>query len=507
MKQSNKVGLIILDGWGQGAPGKQNAIDQAKTPYVDALLEKYPNASLLTDGEHVGLPSGQMGNSEVGHMNIGAGRIVYQDLLRIDRAISSGDFFKNEELNALLDDAKMSGQKVHLMGLVSHGGVHSQQAHLNALLDLCHQKNLPNVAVHAFTDGRDCDPNSGLEALLALEKKMNETGAVLASLHGRYYAMDRDLRWERIAKSYNVMVKGEGPTAESGSELLREAYKNGTTDEFIIPHVICGENGAPNALIEEGDLVICFNFRTDRCRQITRALSQEDFDDFGMKKLKLTFATMTNYDSSFKNVKVLYDKDKLKDTLGETLSAAGKKQLRMAETEKYPHVTFFFNGGREVPFEGESRLMANSPKVATYDLQPEMSAQDLVDLISPEIENEAMDFFCLNFANPDMVGHTGVFDAIVKAVEVTDNCLKQVAELAIKHNYQLIVIADHGNADMALNADGSANTAHTTNPVPIIIISDDVKTVKSGVLADVAPSVLKLMNLPQPAAMTGSSLV
>lgn len=507
MKQSNKVGLIILDGWGQGAPGKQNAIDQAKTPYVDMLLEKHPSASLLTDGEHVGLPSGQMGNSEVGHMNIGAGRIVYQDLLRIDRAISSGDFFKNEVLSGLLDDAKVSGQNIHLMGLVSHGGVHSQQAHLNALLDLCHQKNLPHVAVHAFTDGRDCDPNSGLEALLSLEKKMNETGAVLASLHGRYYAMDRDLRWERIAKSYKVMVKGEGPTAKSGSELLREAYKKGTTDEFIIPHLICDDHGAPNALIEEGDLVICFNFRTDRCRQITRALSQEDFTEFGMKKLKLTFATMTNYDSSFKNIKVLYDKDELKETLGETLSVAGKKQLRMAETEKYPHVTFFFNGGREVPFDGESRLMANSPKVATYDLQPEMSAQDLVDLISPEIENEAMDFFCLNFANPDMVGHTGVFDAIVKAVEVTDNCLKQVAELAIKHNYQLIVIADHGNADVALNVDGSPNTAHTTNPVPIVVISEDVKTVKSGVLADVAPSVLKLMNLPQPAAMTGSSLV
>lgn len=507
MKQSNKVGLIILDGWGQGAPGKQNAIDQAKTPYVDMLLEKHPSASLLTDGEHVGLPSGQMGNSEVGHMNIGAGRIVYQDLLRIDRAISSGDFFKNEVLSGLLDDAKVSGQNIHLMGLVSHGGVHSQQAHLNALLDLCHQKNLPHVAVHAFTDGRDCDPNSGLEALLSLEKKMNETGAVLASLHGRYYAMDRDLRWERIAKSYKVMVKGEGPTAKSGSELLREAYKKGTTDEFIIPHLICDDHGAPNALIEEGDLVICFNFRTDRCRQITRALSQEDFTEFGMKKLKLTFATMTNYDSSFKNIKVLYDKDELKETLGETLSVAGKKQLRMAETEKYPHVTFFFNGGREVPFDGESRLMANSPKVATYDLQPEMSAQDLVDLISPEIENEAMDFFCLNFANPDMVGHTGDLKAAIKACEVVDKCAGEVLNAALKQGYASLVIADHGNCETMINPDGSPNTAHTTNPVPVILVDPEKKKINSGILGDIAPTILDLMGIEQPKIMSQKSLI
>jgi 2,3-bisphosphoglycerate-independent phosphoglycerate mutase len=507
MTKASKVGLIILDGWGQGAPGKQNAIDQANTPHFDSLLKNYPNASLLTDGEHVGLPSGQMGNSEVGHMNIGAGRIVYQDLLRIDRAIASGEFFENEVLNTLLDKAKQNEQQVHFMGLVSEGGVHSQQAHLNALLELAQKKGIQKLAVHAFTDGRDCDPNSGLEAILSLEKKLEETGGVLASVHGRYFAMDRDLRWERIAKSYQAMVKGEGPKGVLGSAVIRKAYDQGATDEFIEPHVITDENGQALAEIKDGDLVLCFNFRTDRCRQITRALTQEDLPEFEMKKLELNYATMTNYDASFKGVTVLYDKDQLKDTLGEIISAAGKRQLRMAETEKYPHVTFFFNGGREQAFDGEARLMANSPKVATYDLQPEMSAQDLVDLIVPQIEQENMDFFCLNFANPDMVGHTGVFDAVVRAVEFTDHCLDQVLRPALEHDYSLIIIADHGNADLALNPDGSANTAHTTNPVPIIVLNDEVSKVASGVLADVAPTVLKLMGIEQPAAMTGKSLV
>ncbi len=507
MTKASKVGLIILDGWGQGAPGKQNAIDQANTPHFDRLIQTYPNASLLTDGEHVGLPAGQMGNSEVGHMNIGAGRIVYQDLLRIDRAIASGEFFENAALNHLLDKAKDAQQQVHFMGLVSEGGVHSQQAHLNALLDFAAKKGIKKLAVHAFTDGRDCDPNSGLDSILALEKKLEDTGGVLASVHGRYFAMDRDLRWERISKSYQVMVNGLGPNSVSASEVVRKAYNGGTTDEFIEPHVITDDEGQALAQIQEGDLVICFNFRTDRCRQITRALTQEDLPEFGMKKLEVNYATMTNYDASFSGVTVLYDKDQLKDTLGETISVAGKRQLRMAETEKYPHVTFFFNGGRETPFEGEARLMANSPKVATYDLQPEMSAQELVDLIVPQIEQEAMDFFCLNFANPDMVGHTGVFDAVVRAVEFTDHCLDQVVQTALKHAYSLIIIADHGNADVALNPDGSANTAHTTNPVPIIVLDEDVKQVQSGVLADVAPTVLKLMGIEQPAAMTGKALI
>ena len=505
-QQSSRTALIILDGWGIGAGDTNDAIAAAKTPCFDALWAKSPHATLRTDGEHVGLPDGQMGNSEVGHMNIGAGRVVYQDLLRIDRAIADGSFASEAVLLEAFEAARQPGRRLHLMGLVSRGGVHSQQAHLHALCRLAADQGVEDYVVHAFTDGRDTAPNTGLGYIADLEEVLSETGGRIATVHGRYYAMDRDKRWARVARSYNTLVRGEGERFSTADEGIAASYAAGITDEFIEPFVVGDADGS----IHEGDVVLCFNFRTDRCREITQALTQQAFPDEGMKPIPLHYVTMTNYDDTFEGVRVVYDKPDLAWTLGEVIANAGKAQIRIAETEKYPHVTFFFSGGREVPFPGEKRLMAASPKVATYDLQPEMSATEIVNLIVPEIESDtdAPDFICLNFANPDMVGHTGVFEAIVRAVEHTDDCLREVAN-ALEHNgYGAIIIADHGNADLARNPDGTAHTAHTTNPVPVIALGlPSGATLQDGILADVAPTILDMMGISQPEAMTGSSLI
>jgi 2,3-bisphosphoglycerate-independent phosphoglycerate mutase len=507
MKSKNKTCLIVLDGWGHGDSTKSDAIYMANTPFVDSLYKTVPHAELLTDGPNVGLPEGQMGNSEVGHMNIGAGRIVYQDLLRINNAVQDGSFFKQEVLLQAIHTAKMNGTTLHLMGLVSEGGVHSSQAHLHALLTLCKDQELTDVAVHAFTDGRDCDPKSGRECLQNLEKHMQSTTGYVASIIGRYFAMDRDKRWERVSKAFALLARGKGQPFTNVDEAMLASYNNKITDEFIEPTSIVDSSGKAKAVIQNGDVVLCFNFRTDRCREITEALTQRAFPDFGMEPLDLHYYTMTNYDYTYKNVQVVYDKDNLQKTLGEVIATQGLKQIRIAETEKYPHVTFFFSGGREELFEGEQRMMAHSPKVATYDLKPEMSAQEIVDLIVPELNAESPDFVMLNFANPDMVGHTGVFEAIVKAVETTDDCLRQVVEAGKAHDYTFIIIADHGNADKAVNPDGSPNTAHTTNPVPVFVIAPEVTDARNGVLADVAPTVLKIMGLKQPLEMTGQPLI
>lgn len=507
MENQKKVALIILDGWGYGKNDQSNAIYQAQTPVFDDLISRYPNATLLTDGEDVGLPKGQMGNSEVGHLNIGAGRVVYQDLVKINRAIATNELAQNESLIKAFSYAKKENKKVHFLGLVSDGGIHSHQKHLIALCKLAAKEGVENTFIHAFTDGRDTDPHSGKGFIQSLREDLKDTPTKIASVIGRYYAMDRDLRWERIKEAYDLMVHGKGTQARDVLNAIQESYENNITDEFIKPIVCTDSSDKPISLIEKDDVVICFNFRTDRCRQITRALHQEDFPDFGMKKLPLYYVTMTTYDASFKNVKVLFEKDNLKNTLGEVLSKAGKKQIRIAETEKYPHVTFFFSGGREKEFEGEKRIMVPSPKVATYDLQPEMSAEEVKEKIIAEIENESSDFICLNFANPDMVGHTGVFDAIVKAVEKVDDCTGQIVESGLKHNYSFIIIADHGNADFAVNDDGSANTAHSTNPVPVILIDPDYQNISNGKLADVAPSILKLMNIAVPVEMDGEVLI
>lgn len=500
---SKKVALIILDGWGKGRKDDSDGIFLANTPFVDSLYTKYPNSNLITYGEDVGLPEGQMGNSEVGHMNIGAGRIVYQDLVKINKAIREGDFFKNKELLAAAEYAKKEGKKVHLLGLVSNGGVHSSQEHLHALCDLFEDQGLTNVFIHAFTDGRDCSPTSGAGFLEKLEKHIADKHTTIASVIGRYFAMDRDTRWERVKKAYDLMTTGVGEEFTSASEALQESYNKGITDEFIEPHI----NKEKVGLIEQGDVVICFNFRTDRCREITRALDQEDFPEFGMKKLPLYYVTMTNYDKTFKNVKIVFDKDELKNTLGEVVSNAGRTQLRIAETEKYPHVSFFFSGGREQEFKGENRIMINSPKVATYDLQPEMSAYEVTDAVINDIETKAPDFICLNYANGDMVGHTGVPKAIIKACETVDTCLQKVVEVGQKKGYAFIVIADHGNADKMFNEDGSPHTAHTTNLVPCILIDSEDHTMKDGILADVAPTILELMDIDTPEEMTGESLL
>lgn len=501
---SNKCALIILDGWGIGQNDESNAIAAAKTPFMDRLLTQHPKATLRTDGEYVGLPEGQMGNSEVGHMNIGAGRVVYQDLLRINRAIESGSLEQEPVLQAAFEQAKTGGSRLHFMGLVSQGGVHSQQAHLDALCQAASAAGIRDFLVHAFTDGRDTSPRKAAGYLGELEAVLEQTGGRIASVHGRYYSMDRDNRWERIAQSYATLVRGEGAQYASAVEGVEAHYAEDITDEFIRPFVV----GEP-VCIAPHDVVICFNFRTDRCREITSALTQRAYPEHEMVPLEVHYVTMTNYDDSFEGVHVIYDKPNLAATLGEVVASAGRTQIRIAETEKYPHVTFFFSGGREVPFEGERRLMAHSPKVPTYDLQPEMSAHEIVQLITPELESgsgNAPDFVCLNFANPDMVGHTGVFDAIVKAVEVTDQCLQSVVESGLANGYQFIVIADHGNADFARHADGSPHTAHTTNPVPVVVLSEQVEAIEDGILADVAPTVLKLMGIDQPSEMTGTPL-
>ena len=500
-------GLIILDGWGIGDKSKSDAVFNANTPFMDSLIANHPHAKLSTSGEDVGLPDGQMGNSEVGHMNIGAGRIVYQELTRINKSIRDGEFYKNEVLLEAIHTAKKDNVALHLIGLVSKGGVHSNQEHIYAICKLAKQEGLENVFIHAFTDGRDCDPKSGLAFIEELQTELDKSVGKIASIVGRYYAMDRDNRWERVKFAYDAMVNAVGTSYTSAKEAIQTSYSNDKTDEFIEPCIIT-ENGNPIATIKEGDVVLSFNFRTDRPREITIALTQKDFPQVNMKKLNLQYYTMTNYDATFENIKVLFEKDNLQYTLGEVLAKVDRTQVRIAETEKYPHVTFFFNGGREEPFTLESRIMVNSPKVSTYDLQPEMSAVEVKDKIIESINNDQPNFICLNFANPDMVGHTGVYDAIVKAVETVDGCLKEVVEAGLKHEYEFLVIADHGNADFVINADGSPNTAHSLNPVPVVLVSNQKGlTLKDGILADVAPTILRRLGISAPMEMTGTSLV
>jgi 2,3-bisphosphoglycerate-independent phosphoglycerate mutase len=503
---TKNLGLIILDGWGIGNGSESDAIAHAQTPFMDHLFKSYPHATLQTSGENVGLPEGQMGNSEVGHLNIGAGRIVYQELTRINKSIREGDFYQHPVLVQAMQQAKEKG-KLHLMGLVSKGGVHSSQAHVVALCKMAKDAGIQDVYVHAFTDGRDCDPKSGLAFLKELEVDMQQTSGKIATIIGRYFAMDRDNRWERIKKAYDLLVHGKGVSFSSVSEAIQASYSTGVTDEFIEP-IVLTENGSPIASIATGDVVINFNFRTDRPREISLALTQKDFSEYEMKALELNYYTMTSYDATFKNVHVIFEKDNLKNTLGEVLSKLDRTQVRIAETEKYPHVTFFFSGGRETVFPLEERILVDSPKVATYDLQPEMSAFSVRDNIIASIEKDQPNFFCLNFANPDMVGHTGVYTAIQKAVETVDSCLKDVVTAGLKKGYEFLVIADHGNADYAINPDGSPNTAHSLNPVPVILITNDKNChLKDGILADVAPTILRRLGIAAPIEMTGQSLV
>jgi len=503
-----KVILLIMDGWGLGKIKSSDAIQNANVPFVSSLYAKYPNTTLTTCGEAVGLPEGQMGNSEVGHLNLGAGRIVYQELQRINVAIREGEFAKNKTLLASINYAKENNKPLHLLGLVSNGGVHSHINHLKAILTLCEQQGLQNVFVHAFTDGRDCDPKSGLGLIKELQEHIDKTVGKIATVSGRYFAMDRDNRWERVKLAYDATVNGVGEKADNAIEAIERSYKENITDEFIKPTVIVDHKNNPTATIKDGDAVICFNFRTDRCREITKALTQLDFPQYNMHTLQLHYTTMTEYDATFKNVHVIFETDNLNNTLGQVIEANGLKQIRIAETEKYPHVTFFFSGGREKPFEGESRIMAPSPKVATYDLQPEMSAIEITNAIVPEIEKEEASFICLNYANADMVGHTGVWQAVIKAVETVDKCVERVVTAALQHGYTVFLTADHGNADYMINEDGTPNTAHTLNLVPFFIIDKDWKgKIKPGKLGDLAPTILQMMKLSVPAEMTGEVLI
>lgn len=505
---SKKVILVIMDGWGLGKVKSADAIQNANVPFVSSLYAKYPNTTLVTCGEDVGLPEGQMGNSEVGHLNLGAGRIVYQELQRINVAIRTGEFAENSQLLAAIRFAKENQKPLHLLGLVSDGGVHSHLSHIKALCDVCKKEGLSDVYIHAFTDGRDTDPKSGLGFVTELQQHLNISVGKIASVSGRYYAMDRDKRWERVKLAYDCLVKGEGPKATDALAAIEQSYAAEITDEFIKPTVIVDEAQQPLALIKDGDVAICFNFRTDRCREITEVLTQSDNPEFGMQKLLLHYTTMTMYDHKFKNVHVIFENDNLTNTLGEVLAAHNKKQIRIAETEKYPHVTFFFSGGREEPFTGESRIMVPSPKVATYDLQPEMSAVEITDKLIPEIEKESADFICLNYANTDMVGHTGVFSAAIIAAETVDACVKRVVTAGLEHGYTIFLTADHGNADYLVNEDGSPNTAHTLNPVPFFVIDKEWKgELKSGKLGDLAPTILQVMGLPVPKEMTGNILI
>lgn len=506
--ENKKCILVIMDGWGHGTVKDSDVIQHAHVPFVSSLYEKYPNTTLVTCGEQVGLPEGQMGNSEVGHLNLGAGRIVYQELQRINVAIRTGEFQKNETLLGTIHYAKKNNKKLHLMGLVSDGGVHSHTSHLKAIVDLCTKEGLDKVFIHAFTDGRDTDPKSGLGYITDLQNHLQSNTAKIATITGRYYAMDRDKRWERVKLAYDALVKGIGTRENNPIKAIEDTYDANVTDEFIQPIILLDEQQQPLAQIESGDAVICFNFRTDRCREITEVLTQKDFLEFDMRNLALEYTTMTEYDNTFKNVHVIFKNDNLTHTLGEVLEQHGKKQIRIAETEKYPHVTFFFSGGREVPFEGETRIMAASPKVATYDLQPEMSAFELTDKIIPEIKQQSADFICLNYANADMVGHTGIWEAAKKAVETVDQCVQNVVESALENGYTVFLTADHGNADFMKNADGTPNTAHTLNPVPLFIIDKNWSgPIKSGKLGDIAPTILHFMGLPIPVEMTGEILV
>ena len=502
-----KVILMILDGWGKSPDPKVSAIDNAETPFIDSLYTKYPNASLRTDGLHVGLPEGQMGNSEVGHMNLGAGRIVYQDLVKVNLAVKDNTLINEAVLQNAFEYAKTNNKDVHFLGLVSDGGVHSHINHLKGLLDAANNSGVKNSYVHAFTDGRDVDPKSGYGFIMDLEDHLKKTNAKLATIAGRYYAMDRDKRLERVKLAYDAMVKGIGEKSTNATASMKRSYDNNITDEFIKPIIMVDENSQPVATIKDDDVVIFFNFRTDRGRQLTEALNQKDFHEHNMHKLNLHYVTLTNYDESFKGINVVFNKDNLTETLGEVLSKENKKQIRIAETEKYPHVTFFFSGGQEEPFEGETRILRNSPKVATYDLKPEMSAYELKDALIPELQKGDVDFVCLNFANGDMVGHTGVMEAAIKACEAVDECVKDVVTTALDNDYTTILIADHGNCETMINPDGTPNTAHTTNPVPVILIDKELKHVEDGILSDIAPTILKLMGIEQPKAMTQHSLI
>ena len=504
---NKNVLLLILDGWGLATNPAVSAIDKANTPFVDGLFKTYPHATLEASGLAVGLPEGQMGNSEVGHMNIGAGRVDYQDLVKINLAVKQGELLTHPVLTAAFARAKAGKKKVHFIGLLSDGGVHSHSEHLKGLCDAAKHHEMEEVFIHAFTDGRDTDPKGGLTYLSDLQTHLSNSVGKIASVIGRYYAMDRDNRWERIKLAYDAMVLGEGEKSKNLLNSIKKSYANNVTDEFIRPIIQVGADNKPLATIAEGDMVLCFNFRTDRGREITQALSQRDFVDFKMKKLALDYLTLTTYDETFKGVQVLFEKDKLKNTLGEVLEKAGKKQIRIAETEKYPHVTFFFSGGREKEFIGESRILCPSPKVATYDLMPEMSAGEIALKITAEFKKKSANFICLNFANADMVGHTGDFDAAVKACEAVDAATEKVVKAASANEYTVIVIADHGNSDVMINEDGSPNTAHTTNLVPFILVDKEKISVKDGKLGDLAPTILQLMGIEIPEEMTGEILL
>ena len=502
-----KLVLLILDGWGYGKKDNSDAAYAANTPFFDSLLLNYPNSKLEASGEAVGLPEGQMGNSEVGHMNLGAGRVVYQELGRINKAISDRTLHSNETLVEAFTYARTHNKAVHFIGLVSDGGVHAHINHLKALCDAAGEQGLKDVFIHAFLDGRDTDPNSGLNFIKDLSHHLESSTGQIASLIGRYYAMDRDTRWERVKLAYDLLTAGVGqPTTDPVSTIV-QSYRDGITDEFIKPIVVTNAEGSALTTIKDGDVVICFNYRTDRGREITSVLSQADYPDFGMHKLDLYYVTMTTYDESFQNVKVVFTKDDLSQTLGEVLEKNNKNQIRIAETEKYPHVTFFFSGGRELEFVNEKRILIPSPKVATYDLQPEMSAAGITEAISKELESRWADFVCLNFANPDMVGHTGVFEAVIKAVETADSCAEIVVKKGIENGYSFIILADHGNSEFMVNNDGSANTAHTTNLVPCILIDKDYKSIRDGKLGDIAPTILQILGIQRPEIMTGNVLV
>jgi len=503
-----RVILVIMDGWGLGQVASADAIRHAVVPFTKSLYENYPNTTLITCGEAVGLPDGQMGNSEVGHLNLGAGRVVYQELQRINVAVRDGSFSRNGSLLTSIRFAKSNNKPLHLLGLVSNGGVHSHINHLKAIIDVCKAEGLKEVFIHAFTDGRDCDPKSGLGFIKELQQHLNDNTGKIATVCGRYFAMDRDKRWERVKLAYDALVNGTGQKATDAIAAIENSYAKNITDEFIKPTVILDEGQEPLGTIKDGDVAICFNFRTDRCREITQVLTQTDFPEFNMKKLSLHYTTMTEYDQTFKNVNIIFDNDNLVNTLGEILEKNGSKQIRIAETEKYPHVTFFFSGGREVPFEGEKRIMIPSPKVATYDLKPEMSAFEVTEALLPEIKNKTADFICLNYANADMVGHTGVWDAAIKAVETVDNCVEKVVTAGLENGYTIFLTADHGNSDYMINEDGSPNTAHTLNPVPFFIIDKEWKgKIKPGKLGDIAPTILTMMGIPIPKEMTGNILI